>query len=78
MSMLNDHDRHLLKDLERQLQQHDPAWVRQFKNPKPPRQARQDLRLGVELAVFGHSGDHPIGSTCPTNLAQHNRHRGTL
>jgi hypothetical protein len=50
--MLNDHDRHLLKDLERQLQQHDPAWVRQFKNPKPPRQARQDLRLGTAMGLL--------------------------
>ncbi len=37
--MLNDRDRHLLNDLERQLQQEDPAWMRQFKDPKPPRQA---------------------------------------
>jgi hypothetical protein len=40
--MLNDRDRHLLNDLERQLQQEDPTWVRQFKDPKPPREARRD------------------------------------
>jgi hypothetical protein len=41
--MLNDRDRHLLKDLERQLQQEeDPAWVRQFKDPKPPRRTQRD------------------------------------
>ena len=33
--MLNDHDRELLKDIERQLQHEDPAWVSQFKDPKP-------------------------------------------
>ena len=35
MPMLNDRDRQLLNDLERQLQQENPAWVRQFKDPKP-------------------------------------------
>jgi Protein of unknown function (DUF3040) len=34
--MLKDRDRHLLNDLERQLEHEDPAWVRQFKDPKPP------------------------------------------
>ena len=52
MSMLNDRDRHLLNDLERQLQQQDPAWVRQFKDPKPPRQARRGLRLAMGLLVL--------------------------
>jgi hypothetical protein len=51
MAMLNDRDRHVLNDLERQLQQEDPAWVRQFKDPKPPRQARGDLRLGTALGL---------------------------
>jgi hypothetical protein len=41
----------VLNDLERQLQQEDPAWVRQFKDPKPPRQARGDLRLGTALGL---------------------------
>jgi hypothetical protein len=50
--MLNDRDRHLLNDLERQLQQEDPAWVRQFKDPKPHRQARRDLRLAMGLLVL--------------------------
>ena len=49
MSMLNDRDRQLLNDLERQLQQQDPAWVRQFKDPKPP---RHDLRLGRPWACW--------------------------
>ena len=49
--MLNDRDRHLLNDLERQLQQEDPAWVRQFKDPKPPRQTRGDLRLGMAMGL---------------------------
>jgi hypothetical protein len=49
--MLNDRDRHLLKDLERQLQQEeDPAWVRQFKDPKPPRRTQRDL---LPEAVIG-------------------------
>ena len=43
MSMLNDRDRDLLKDLERQLEQEDPAWVRQFEDAKPPRGARRNL-----------------------------------
>jgi hypothetical protein len=51
MAMLNDRDRHVLNGLERQLQQEDPAWVRQFKDPKPPRQARGDLRLGTALGL---------------------------
>jgi hypothetical protein len=34
MSMLNDRDRHLLNDLERQLQEEDAAWMRQFKDPR--------------------------------------------
>jgi hypothetical protein len=49
--MLNDRDRHLLKDLDRQLQQEeDPAWVRQFKDPKPPRRTQRDL---LPEAVIG-------------------------
>jgi hypothetical protein len=50
--MLNDRDRHLLNDLEHQLQQEDPAWVRQFKDPKPPRQARGDLRLATAMGLI--------------------------
>jgi 4-hydroxybenzoate polyprenyltransferase len=50
--MLNDRDRHLLNDLERQLQQEDPTWVRQFKDPKPPREARRDLRLGTAMGLL--------------------------
>jgi hypothetical protein len=41
MSVLND--RHLLKDLKRQLEHEDPAWVRQFKDPKPARRTHRDL-----------------------------------
>jgi 4-hydroxybenzoate polyprenyltransferase len=52
MPMLNDRDRHLLNDLERQLQQEDPAWVRQFKDPKPPRRTRRDLRLGTAMGLL--------------------------
>jgi len=43
MSRLNDGDRHLLKDLERQLEQEDPTWVRQFNDLKPPSRARRNL-----------------------------------
>jgi hypothetical protein len=50
--MLNDRDRHLLKDLERQLQQEDPAWVHQFKDPQPARQSRHDLRLGTAMGLL--------------------------
>jgi 4-hydroxybenzoate polyprenyltransferase len=50
--MLNDRDRHLLNDLERQLQQEDPAWVRQFKDPKPPHRTRRDLRLGTAMGLL--------------------------
>jgi 4-hydroxybenzoate polyprenyltransferase len=52
MAMLNDRDRHVLNDLERQLQQEDPAWVRQFKDPKPQREARRDLRLGTAMGLL--------------------------
>ncbi len=50
--MLNDRDRHLLNDLERQLEHEDPAWVRQFKDPKPPRRTRHDLRLGTAMGLL--------------------------
>jgi hypothetical protein len=50
--MLNDRDRHLLNDLERQLQQEDPTWVRQFKDSKPHREARRDLRLGTAMGLL--------------------------
>jgi DUF3040 family protein len=59
MSMLNDRDRHLLNDLQQQLEHEDPEWVRQFKDPKPPRRARRDLLLETSigltllLAAFG-------------------------
>lgn len=67
--MLNDRDRHLLKDLERQLQQEeDPAWVRQFKDPKPPRRTQRDLLpeavigLLVLLAPLGLLLDIPVAA----------------
>ena len=44
MSMLNDRDRHLLKELEHQLEHDDPALVRQFKDPEHfPRHAATSL-----------------------------------
>jgi 4-hydroxybenzoate polyprenyltransferase len=52
MSMLNDRDRHLLNDLERQLQEEDAAWMRQFKDPNAPRQARHDLQLGTAMGLL--------------------------
>ena len=52
MSMLNDRDRHLLNDLERQLEQEDPAWVLQFKDPRPNGPARRDLRLGTAMGLL--------------------------
>jgi Protein of unknown function (DUF3040) len=57
--MWNDRDRLMLDDLERQLEHDDPAWVRQFKHPKPPRRTRRDLLpvtavgLLVLLAALG-------------------------
>jgi hypothetical protein len=57
--MLNDRERHLLSDLEHQFEHEDPTWVRQFKDPQPPRRARGALLLGtaiglsVLLAAFG-------------------------
>ena len=41
MSTPNDRDRHLLNDLERQLQQEDLTGMRRFKNPKAPRKTRR-------------------------------------
>jgi Protein of unknown function (DUF3040) len=41
--MLNDRDRDLLKDLERQLEQEDSTWVRQFTDFKPPSRPRRKL-----------------------------------
>ena len=52
MSMLNDRDRHLLNDLERQLEQEDPAWMRQFRDPKAPCQARHDLQLATAMGLL--------------------------
>jgi hypothetical protein len=55
MSMLNDRDRDLLKNLERQLEQDDSAWVRQFTDFKPPSRAHRKLTaigLMVLLAAF--------------------------
>jgi hypothetical protein len=52
MSMLNDRDRHLLDDLERQLQQEDAAWMRQVEEPKAPRRARHDLQLGTAMGLL--------------------------
>jgi hypothetical protein len=52
MSMLNDRDRHLLNDLERQLEQEDPAWMRQFRDPKAPRRARHDLQLATAIGLL--------------------------
>ena len=52
MSMLNDRDRNLLSDLERQLEQEDPAWMRQFRDPKAPRQARHDLELATAMGLL--------------------------
>jgi hypothetical protein len=43
MSMLNDRDRDRLKDLERQLEQQDPAWLRQFEHARPGRGPRRNL-----------------------------------
>jgi hypothetical protein len=51
MSMLNDRDRHLLNDLENQLEHDDPTWVRQFKDPRPIRSARRDLVLEVAIGL---------------------------
>jgi hypothetical protein len=52
MSMLNDRDRHLLDDLERQLQQEDAAWMRQVEEPKAPRRARHDLQPGTAMGLL--------------------------
>jgi hypothetical protein len=68
MPMWNDHDRLLLDDLERQLEHDDPAWVRQFKHPKPPRRTRRDLLpvtavgLLVLLAALGLLLDIPVAA----------------
>ena len=50
--MLNDRDRNLLNDLERQLQQEDAAWMRQFKDLKAPRQARHVLQLATAIGLL--------------------------
>jgi hypothetical protein len=54
MSMLNDRDRHLLNDLERQLEHEDPAGVRQFKDPQPPPDRPLPLLdIPVAAVIFG-------------------------
>ena len=68
MPMWNDRDRLLLDDLERQLEHDHPAWVRQFKHPKPPRRTRRDLLpvtavgLLVLLAALGLLLDIPVAA----------------
>jgi hypothetical protein len=51
MSTLNDRDRHLLNDLERQLKQEDPAWIRQFNDPKAPRHLRLATAMGLLMLL---------------------------
>ena len=52
MSMLNDRGRDLLKNLERQLEQEDPAWVRQFKDVKPRSRARRNVLAGTAIGLL--------------------------
>jgi Protein of unknown function (DUF3040) len=52
ISMLNDRDRDLLKDLERQLAQEDPAWVHQFKDVKPRSRARRNVLAGTAIGLL--------------------------
>jgi uncharacterized membrane protein YccC len=52
MSMLNDRDRDLLKDLERRLNQEDPVWARQFRDFKSPGRARRDALLGTVIGLL--------------------------
>lgn len=51
MSTLNDRDRSRLNDLQHQLEQDDPTWVRQFTNHEPPDQTRGRLLLDTALGV---------------------------
>ena len=50
--MLNDRDSHLLESLEHQLEHEDPGWVRQFKDPKPPRRTHRDLLLLTAMGLL--------------------------
>jgi uncharacterized membrane protein len=52
MSMLNDRDRDLLKDLERRLNQEDPIWVRQFRDLKSPGRARREALLSTVIGLL--------------------------
>ena len=50
--MLNDRDRHLLKDIERQLEREDPAWVRQFNAFTSPRRTRRNLLFETAIGML--------------------------
>ena len=52
MSMLNDRDRDLLKDLERRLNQEDPVWVRQFRDFKSPGRSRREALLSTVIGLL--------------------------
>jgi hypothetical protein len=52
MRMLKDRDRHPLRDLERQLEREDAAWVRQFKDLKPRRRARGHLLAETAIGLL--------------------------
>jgi hypothetical protein len=68
MSMLNHRDRHLLQDLEPEVEHVDPAWVRQFKDLKPARRTHRDLLpqavigLLMLLAALGLLLDIPVAA----------------
>ena len=52
MSMLNDRDRDVLKDMERRLNQEDPIWARQFRNFRSPGRSRRDALLSTVIGLL--------------------------
>jgi hypothetical protein len=49
--MMNERGRHLLHDLEHQLEREDPTWVRQFTQGAPSRQKPNQLLLDTTLGL---------------------------
>jgi hypothetical protein len=49
--MMNERDRHLLHELEHELEREDPVWVRQFAQAAPSRRTLNRLMLDTTLGL---------------------------
>jgi hypothetical protein len=49
--MMNERDRHLLHELEHELEREDPVWVQQFTQAAPSRRTLNRLMLDTTLGL---------------------------